>query len=104
MFKKFLAWAKTQTLEHLLTLHSDHGGEYISGAIKNILDKKGIEHNLTMPGSPQQNGVAKHWNRTILDKVRSMVHNAGLSLSFWEMAADAAVHIYNRTPTHVLSW
>ena len=57
-----------------------------------------------MLGSPQQNGVAKRWNRTILDKVCSMVHNAGLSFGFWEMAADAAMHIYNRTPTHILSW
>ena len=104
MFKKFLAWAKTQTSERLLALHSDRGGEYISGTLKNILDEKGIEHKLTMPGSPQQNGIAERWNWMILDKVRSMVYNAGLSLGFWEMAADAAVHIYNRTPTRVLSW
>ena len=104
VFKKFLAWAETQTSERLLALHSNRGGEYISGALKNILDEKGIEHKLTMPGSPQQNGIAERWNWMILDKVRSMVYNAGLSLGFWEMAADAAVHIYNRTPTRVLSW
>ena len=103
-FKTFLAWAETQTSEQLLMLHSDWGGEYLSCAIKNVLDQKGIEHKLTMPGSSQQNGVAKRWNRTILDKARSMLHSAGLSLGFWEIAADAAVHTYNRSPTHVLGW
>ena len=33
-----------------------------------------------------------------------MLHSTGLSLSFWELAADAAVHTYNRSPTHVLGW
>lgn len=57
-----------------------------------------------MPGSPQQNRLAERWNRTILDKMRSMIHSASLSLGFWELAADAAVHIYNRTPSRVIGW
>ena len=40
----------------------------------------------------------------ILDKVCSMLHGTGLSLGFWELAADAAVHTYNCTPTRVLGW
>jgi transposase InsO family protein len=43
-FKKFLAWAENQTSDRLLALHSDRGGEYLSGAIKVILEEKGIEH------------------------------------------------------------
>ena len=58
-FTKFLAWAKNQTSEWMLALHSDRGGEYLSGAVRTVLDQKGIEHKLTMPGSPQQNGLAK---------------------------------------------
>ena len=51
-FRKFLAWVETQTSERLRALHSDRGGEYISKALKSILDEKGIDHRLTMPGSP----------------------------------------------------
>ena len=103
-FKKFLAWAENQTSERLLTLHSDRGGEYLSGAIKSILDEKGIEHKLTMPHTPEQNGVAERWNRTIFDKARALIHSAGLSLGFWECAVDTAVHTYNRTPSRVIKW
>jgi hypothetical protein len=57
-----------------------------------------------MPGSPQQNGVAERFNRTLMDKAMAMVHAAGLSDGFWECAVLAAVHIYNRSPTRTLSW
>jgi transposase InsO family protein len=99
MFKKFLAWAENQTSDRLLVLHSDHGGEYLSSALRSILDAKGIEHKLTMPHSPQQNGVAERWNCTLLDKAHALLHSVGLSLSFWKCAVDTAVHTYNRTPS-----
>ena len=57
-----------------------------------------------MPESPQQNGVAKCWNHTILDKACSMLYSTRLPLSFSELAIDTAVYVYNRTPTHVLEW
>jgi len=68
------------------------------------LDDKGIEHRLIMPGSPQQNGLAERWNRTIMEKARAMLHSTGLSLGFWEFAVDTAVHIYNRTPSRTVNW
>ena len=103
-FKKFLAWAKNQTSDHLFALHSDCGGEYLSGEMKAILDNKGIEHRLTMPHTPQQNGLAERWNRTILDKACALIHRAGLSLRFWKYAINTAVHTYNRTPTRTIGW
>jgi transposase InsO family protein len=103
-FKKFLAWAENQTSDKLLALHSDCGGEYLVHAVKAILDDKGIEHCLTMLGSPQQNGLAEQWNRTIMEKARAMLHSAGLSLGFWEFAVDTAVHIYNRIPSWTINW
>jgi hypothetical protein len=103
-FKRFLAWAENQTSDKMLALHSDHGGEYLVRTVKATLDKKGIEHHLTMPGLPQQNGLAKRWNRTIMEKACAMLHSAGLSLGFWEFAVDTAVHIYNRTPSHTIDW
>jgi Integrase core domain len=103
-FKTFVAWAENQTSERVLALRLDRRGEYMSDDLKAFLAKKGIEHQLTMPTSPQQNCLAEQWNRTILDKAHTSLHGAGLSLSFWELAVDATVHTYNRTPTHVLEW
>ena len=104
MFKKYLAWARNHTSDCMLALHSDHRGEYLSGAIKSILDEKRIKHKLTMPHLPQQNGVAERWNCTLLDRVHALIHSMGLFLGFWECAVDTAVHTYNRTPTHTIGW
>ena len=66
------------------------------------MNEKGIEHQFTMPGTPQQNGEAEQFNCTIMDKAMSMLHQAGLSNGFWEHAVSTAVHIYNFTPIHLL--
>ena len=57
-----------------------------------------------MAGSPQQNGRAERWNRTIVEKAMAMMHHAGLSHGFWQLAVDTAVHIYNRQPMRRLKW
>jgi hypothetical protein len=54
--------------------------------------------------SPQQNGRAEHFNRTIMEKASAMLHHAGMSQGFWETAVATACHLYNRTPTHSNKW
>jgi transposase InsO family protein len=85
-------------------LHSDRGGEYLFRAVRTVLDQKGIEHKLTMPGSLQQNSLAEQWNCTLLDKACALLHGTSLSLGFWEYAVDTTVHTYNRTPTCTIGW
>jgi hypothetical protein len=104
VFKMYLSWAETQTTLKLKALHSDRGGEYMAKAVQDTLKQRGIEHHLTMPGSPQSNGKAERFNHTITDTAMAMLHTAGLSFGFWEYAMNAAVHIYNRSPTRTLKW
>ena len=102
--KQYLAWAETQTQKKLRILHSDRGGKYINHKVKDILNQRGIEHHLTMPHTPQQNGKAEWFNRTIMEKAMAMLHGAGLSNGFWEYTVHTVVHIYNRTPFRGLQW
>ncbi|KAL7280472.1 hypothetical protein ACG7TL_005403 [Trametes sanguinea] len=39
-----------------------------------------------------------------IQKAMSMLHHAGLSHGFWQLAVEAAVHIYNRQPMRRLKW
>ena len=102
--QKFLSWAETQTSDKLRALQSDRGGEYMAANVQDILSQRGIEHRRTMPGSPQQNGKAERFNRTIMDKAMAMLHTASLPNGFWEYAVSTAVHIYNRSPARTLKW
>jgi transposase InsO family protein len=104
VFNMYLSWVETQTTLKLKALHSDRGGEYMAKAVQDTLKQRGIEHHLTMPGSPQSNGKAEWFNCTITDKAMAMLHTAGLSFGFWEYAMNAAVHIYNHSPTCMLKW
>ena len=53
----------------------------------------------TIPKTPQQNGVAKHMNRTFNKHARSMRLHAGLPKPFWADAVSTAAYLINRGPS-----
>jgi hypothetical protein len=55
-----------------------------------------------MPDTPQHNSVAKHMNRTLLNKVRSMLTDADLPEAYWYDALVYTAYIHNVSPTHAL--
>jgi hypothetical protein len=67
--KGFVMRAKADTGHRIQVLRSDGRGKYISEELIQWLDGKGIARELTMPDTPQHNGVAERMNRTLLDKV-----------------------------------
>jgi len=87
----------------LKMLQSDNGGEYLSNAMKQFFEDRGILHRLTAPGNPFQNGVAERMNRTLLELVRSMLHDKNVPKEFWAEALQVACHVRNRVTTRGLS-
>ena len=72
-FKEFRAEVENQLGKHIKTIRSDRGYEYLLRDFKDYLAKNGIISQLTAPGTPQQNDVAKKRNKTLLDMVISML-------------------------------
>jgi len=66
---------------------------------KEFCEEKGIQRQLMIPCTPQQNGVAERRNRTLLDMVRSMMAHANLPISFWGDALLTATYILNHVPS-----
>lgn len=102
-FRKYKAWAENYTGFTIKTLRSDGGGEYISTQFNTLLTIYGITRQVTVPRTPQQNGVAERANRTIMEAARSMLHAASLPLKFWGEAVTTAVYLRNRSPTRALN-
>ena len=48
------------------------------------------------PYSPQQNGLAKRKNRTLVEIINAMILNAKLSFNLWGEALLTACHVHNR--------
>ena len=51
----------------------------------------GISQQLTAPDTPMQNGRAERANRTVIESARAMLHHAGMSYGFWELAVSTPV-------------
>lgn len=83
-------------------LRCDNGGEYLGGSFQKFCRSKGISIETTVPYSPQQNGVAERMNRTLLEKSRAMIQDAGLPKSMWGEAVLTAAYVTNRSPTAAL--
>ena len=81
-FKEFEVTTTNDAGRAIGTLRTDNGGEYLSHAFQNYLKEKGIRHKLTVPHTPQQNGVSERMNRTLVQSARLMIAHAGLSNIF----------------------
>jgi transposase InsO family protein len=101
-FKIFHPLFCTQTGTKIKTIRSDGGGEYISLKFKKFMTDQGITHAITPAYTPQLNGVAERLNRTLMDKVRSMVAARHVPTVFWAEAISTANFLRNRSPTKVL--
>ena len=72
-----------------------------------ILTNMCIESDITrykiVPYTPQQNGVAKRMNMTLLDKVRCMMLSSGVPKSFWGDVIMTTCYLINLTLSIVLN-
>ena len=66
---------------------------------KEFCKYKGIQRQLSIPRTLQQNGVAERRNQALLDMVRSMMAHANLSISFWGHALLTTTYILKRVPS-----
>jgi transposase InsO family protein len=96
-FKTFVTHVENETNFRLKCVRTDNGTEFLNQNFKEYLNNKGIKHQLTVPYTPEQNGVAERANRTIVEMARTMLGDR-LNKMFWAEACNTAVYIKNRLP------
>jgi transposase InsO family protein len=77
-FKEFKALVENQVENKITVLRTDNGGEFCGNEFKEFCKKCGISRQNNTPYTPQQNGVAKRMNMTLMEKSRSMLSGVGL--------------------------
>jgi transposase InsO family protein len=94
-FKTYKVEVEKQKEKKIKIVRSDRGGEYYGrytengqmiGLFLQFLEEEDIVAQYTMPGTPQQNGVAERRNRTFIDMVMSMLSNFELPSFLWSEA------------------
>ena len=84
--------------KRIQTFSTDNGTEYVNNDFEITLYEFGIKYSRTAPYIKELNGLIERPNRTLLEKVRSLIYQANLPRYLWGEALKAAVYLYNRTP------
>ncbi|GJZ57464.1 putative ribonuclease H-like domain-containing protein [Tanacetum coccineum] len=58
--------------------------------------EKGIKREYSVARTPQQNGVAKRRNRTLIEAARTMLADSKLPTTFWAKVVSTACYVQNR--------
>ncbi|CAL8174351.1 unnamed protein product [Prunus armeniaca] len=103
-FKKFKSMIELQSGHKVKCLRSDRGGEFLSSEfIKFCEDHHGIQRQLTMAYTSQQNGVVEWKNRIVVEMAKSILHEKEIPYFLWAEAVYTVVYILNRCPTKALN-
>ena len=95
-FKKYIAWIQRQKKTEVRKVRTDNGGEYVRKEFKKICNDFRIIHETTSPHTPEHNGIAKRYNRTLQEGALTLQHDADLSNKFWVSAVHTINFVKNR--------
>ena len=94
-FKEFKAFIENHSERRIKTLRSDNGGKYTSKEFEALFKEARIKRELTTPYNPQQNGVAKIKNKTIMEAMETMTHDQDLPMHLWAEEVRIVVYVHN---------
>nr|GEV32613.1 ribonuclease H-like domain-containing protein [Tanacetum cinerariifolium] len=75
---------------------SDNGTEFKNHDLNQFCGMKGIKMEFSIPRTPQQNGIAKRKNRTLIEAARTMLADLLIPIPFWAEAINTACYVQNK--------
>jgi hypothetical protein len=80
----------------LKAIHSDNGTEFRNASFDEFCPEHGIDQQFSTLRVPQQNGVVKRKNRTLVKMARMMLDEHRTPRHFWADGISTACYILNR--------
>ncbi|GJR52429.1 retrovirus-related pol polyprotein from transposon TNT 1-94 [Tanacetum coccineum] len=93
----FLKMIQVRLKETVRRIRTDNGTEFVNQTLREYYEKAGISHETSVARSPQQNGVVKRRNRTLIEAARTMLIYAKAPLFLWAEAVATACYTQNRS-------
>ncbi|GJU01853.1 retrovirus-related pol polyprotein from transposon TNT 1-94 [Tanacetum coccineum] len=78
-------------------IRTDNGTEFVNQTLREYYEKVGISHEISVARSPQQNGVVKRRNRTLIETARTMLIYAKALLFLWAETVATACYTQNHS-------
>ena len=76
-------------------VRTDNGGEYMGRKFQDLCIKLGIIHQTMSPYTPEYNGIAEHYNRTLQEGGLTLRHDSGLGNRFWVSSIHTVNFVHN---------
>jgi hypothetical protein len=80
------------------TLQTDNGSEFTSRAFETFLNEQGISRRLSIPYTPQQNGLSERTVRTVKEKITTCLIQARLPKAYWAEIFYFALFLIDNLP------
>nr|GEY91266.1 retrovirus-related Pol polyprotein from transposon TNT 1-94 [Tanacetum cinerariifolium] len=98
---KFLKMIQVRLNVPVRRIRTDNGTEFVNQTLRDYYEKVGISHETSVARSPQQNGVVKRRNHTVIEAARTMLIYAQAPLFLWAEAMATACFTQNRSIIHL---
>nr|GEU63928.1 retrovirus-related Pol polyprotein from transposon TNT 1-94 [Tanacetum cinerariifolium] len=103
VLKEFLMMIQRNLQALVITIRTDRGTKFLNKILNAFFKEEGIEHQTSTARTPEQNGVVKRQNRTLVVAPQTLLSASQLPLFFWAEAIATACYTQNRSiiiPTH----
>ncbi|GJV13854.1 retrovirus-related pol polyprotein from transposon TNT 1-94 [Tanacetum coccineum] len=94
---KFLKMIQVRLKVLVRRIRTDNGTKFVNQTLREYYEKVGISHETSVARSPQQNGVVKRRNHTLIKAARTMLIYAKALLFLWAESVATACYTQNRS-------
>ncbi|GJV27977.1 uncharacterized mitochondrial protein-like protein [Tanacetum coccineum] len=96
ILKSFITGIENLVDHKVKVIRCDNGTEFKNREMNQFCEMKGILRQFSIARTPQQNGVAKRRNRTLIEAARTMLFDSKLPTTFWAEAVNTTCYVQNR--------
>ncbi|GJT28963.1 putative ribonuclease H-like domain-containing protein [Tanacetum coccineum] len=96
ILKTFITGIENQINHKVKIIRRDNETEFKNNDMNQFYGMKEIKREFSVARTPQQNGVAKRKNRTLIEAARTMLVDSLLPNTFWAEAVNTACYVPNR--------
>ncbi|GJS41720.1 retrovirus-related pol polyprotein from transposon TNT 1-94 [Tanacetum coccineum] len=95
--KKYILMIQRNLQAQVISIRTKRGTKFLNKTLHAYFKEEGIEHQTSTPRTPEQNGVIKRRNRTLVKAARTMLLASKLPLFYWVEAIATACYTQNRS-------
>ncbi|GJZ44683.1 putative ribonuclease H-like domain-containing protein [Tanacetum coccineum] len=93
ILKSFITEIENLVDKKVKIIRCDNGTKFKNRVMNEFCEKKGIKKEFNVARTPQQNGVVKRRNRTLIEAARTILADSKLPTTFWAEAVNTACYV-----------